>query len=323
MIKEKNTTKKDRYKSFCLEESDIPIFSKPWYLDAVAGKNMWDVCLIEKGGEIVASMPYIVKRKFGFKISIMPKFSQTLGPYIKYPKGQKYYKRLSWEKKIMTEIIHQLPKVDYFSQNFNSNLLNWLPFYWKGYEQSTLYTYILENMPLEVLEDHFNNDIRRRRRRAKDLGIEVFESSDIEKFYELYQKNLDKKNTKILARQLKYNFKIVKNLYHCCEINSSVRMFFAELNGKPIAANFLVYDSNTVFYIMGWSDRDKKDLGGMDAVQFEAIKFAMQSGREFDFEGSMTESIEKYFRSFGAVQKQFFKITKYNSKILKLRNALI
>jgi hypothetical protein len=323
MIKEENATNKDRYKSFCSEESDIPIFSKPWYLDAVAGEKMWNVCLIEKGGEIVASMPYIVKKKFGFKISTMPKFSHTLGPYIKYPKGQKYYKKLSWEKKIMTEIINQLPKVDYFSQNFNSNVLNWLPFYWKGYEQTTRYTYILENIPLEVLEERVENDVRRRRRRAKDLGVEVVESNDIEKFYELYQKSLNKKNIKILAKQLKYNLKIVKNLYHCCKVNGSVRMLFAELNGKPIAANFLVYDSNTVFYIMGWTDRDKKDLGGMDAVQFEAIKFAMQSGREFDFEGSMTESIEKYFRSFGAVQKQFFNITKYNSKILKLRNAII
>ena len=70
MIKEKNATNKDLYKSFCLEESDIPIFSKPWYLDTVAGEKMWNVCLIEKGGEIVASMPYIVKKKFGFKISL-------------------------------------------------------------------------------------------------------------------------------------------------------------------------------------------------------------------------------------------------------------
>jgi len=70
---------------------------------------------------------------------------------------------------------------------------------------------------------------------------------------------------------------------------------------------------------MGGIDPEKKDLGGMDMVQYEGIKFALQSGRRYDFEGSMTEDIEKYFRSFGAVQRRFLNVEKYNSKLLKFR----
>ncbi len=36
----------------------------------------------------------------------------------------------------------------------------------------------------------------------------------------------------------------------------------------------------------------------------------------------MILSIEKYFRSFGAVQKPYFTIEKINSKLLKLRNII-
>jgi len=60
----------------------------------------------------------------------------------------------------------------------------------------------------------------------------------------------------------------------------------------------------------------------MDLIQYESIKFALENNKQFDFEGSMLESIEKYFRSFGAVQKPYFQITKINSKILKVRECL-
>lgn len=60
----------------------------------------------------------------------------------------------------------------------------------------------------------------------------------------------------------------------------------------------------------------------MDVIQYEAIKFALYNNKNFDFEGSMIESIEKYFRSFGAIQKPYFNITKTNSRILKLKNCL-
>ena len=316
MTKEEKISKKDQYKIFCSKESNIPIFSQPWWLDAVSGEKMWNVCLIEKGGIVVASMPYLVKRKFGFKISTMPKLTQTLGPFIKYPSEQKYYKKLSWDKKIMTSIIKQLPKVDYFSQNFSSEISNWLPFFWNDFEETTRYTYIIENISLEDLERKFENDVRRRCKNAKDLGVKVFESDEVEKFYDLNKKTFKRKNMDV-----QYDLKFVKNLYSCCKINSSVKMFFAEHDKRLIAANFVVYDNNTVYYIMGGIDEDKKDLGGMDIVLYESIKFALQSGRKFDFEGSMTESIEKYFRSFGAAQKQFFNISKYNSKILKLGNT--
>jgi lipid II:glycine glycyltransferase (peptidoglycan interpeptide bridge formation enzyme) len=316
MAQEETISRKDRYKTFSSREHDIPIFSQPWYLDAVSGEKNWDVCLVEKGGQIVASMPYIVKQKYGFKISTLPKLTQILGPYIKYPFGQKYYKKISWDKKIMTDIINQLPNVSYFSQNFNSNITNWLPFFWKDFESSVRYTYFIENTSLEELEKGLENDVRRRQKKAKDHGVKIFEGDDIEKFYALNMNTFNRKKMSI-----HYDLKFLKNLYQSCKKNNAVKIFFAEHNMDLIAASLLVYDNNTVYYLLGGIDEQKKDLGGMDLVLFEGIKFALQSNRHFDFEGSMTESIEKYFRSFGAIQKEFFNISKFDSKILKLANS--
>ena len=307
---------KDKYIQYCLIEKKVPIFSQPWWLDIVTEGGDWNVCLVEKGGEIVASMPYIVTRKFVFKVCVMPILTQTLGPYIKYPKGQKYYKKLSWEKNLMEGLIKELPNVDYFSQNFDKNITNWLPFYWHGFKQTTRYSYVIENITLNDLESGFETDIRRRRKKARNMGVKVYESEDVLKFYELNKMTYTRKN-----KDIPYEFDFIKNVYCKCKENNSCKMLFAEnIDGQVIAGNFLIYDETTVYYLMGGIDPTQKNLGGMDAVQFESIKFALESGKKFDFEGSMVESIEKYFRSFGAIQKTYFSITKTSSFLLHIRS---
>ena len=313
---------KERYKEFCKSEEDMPIFSCDWWLDSVCGVDKWDVALFEKGGQIYASMPYYNFKKVWFNLSIMPKLTQTLGIYIKYPNYQKYYKKISWEKKAMSAILHSLPKTDYFSQSFHRNLNNWLPFYWAGYEQTTRYSYIIEataDGSMDLVEDGFENDIRRRIKKAISDGVEVFEGENIGLFYELNKLTFARK-----GMDIPYSFEFIKNLYKNCKENDAVKMFFAkDKSGAMLAASFLVHDKSVVYYLMGGIDPAKKELGAMDLVLFESIKFAMQSNKTFDFEGSMIESIEKYFRSFGAVQKPYHNISKTSSKSLKILMLLL
>jgi len=311
-------TNKQKYRELCKKELNIPIFSKDWWLDSICGEDNWDVVVIEKGGQISATMPYYKTKKMIFNLTTMPPLTQTMGIYIKYPKGQKYYKKLSWEKEMMSQVIKQLPDVDYFSQNFHHSITNWLPFYWEGFTQTTRYTYVIENITIEELEKNLETDIRRRRRKAEKIGVEVFESDDIEKFYELNTMTFERQNMKA-----PYSFELVDKLYKKAKEHNSCKMYFAkDSTGDIIAANFLVYDDNTVYYLMGGINPSKRDLGGMDMIQHESIKFALENNKSFDFEGSMIESIEKYFRSFGSFQKPYFNISKTNSKLLKIRNLV-
>ena len=53
---------KEKYFKFC-EQNYIPIFSKPWWMDAVCGSKNWDVWLYEKGTDILAAMPYYLEQR--------------------------------------------------------------------------------------------------------------------------------------------------------------------------------------------------------------------------------------------------------------------
>ena len=108
------------YGELCANEDLIPLFSKDWWLDSVVGVDKWDVALVFRDGKIIASMPYIIKKRFGLKLSTLPELTQYLGPWIK-PSQAKYPKMLGQQKDIMTDLIEQLPVFDYFLQNWGYN----------------------------------------------------------------------------------------------------------------------------------------------------------------------------------------------------------
>ena len=158
-------TNKEKYNIFCQSEKDMPIFSKPYWLDALCGVENWDVILLEEQGEIIASMPYYFKLEWGFSIIKMPILTQKLGPFIKYPMNQSYSKKLSFEKKILTKIIIELPKFHSFNQNFNYSQKNWLPFFWKKFKQTTRYTYVIDD--LTNLNEIYSNFDRSKKKNIK------------------------------------------------------------------------------------------------------------------------------------------------------------
>lgn len=310
-------TNKEKYREFCKKEKNIPIFSKDWWLDSVCPENKyWDVILIEKGGQIVASMPYIVGRKHNFKTIEMPKLTQNLGPYIKYPEKQKYETKLSYEKEIMTEIIEQIPDVASFSQNFNYRITNWLPFYWNGFKQTTRYTYIIND--LSNLESVYNNISSAYRNKIKKAqkSVDVKQDLPIEEFFKINEMTFLRQG---LKSPISLNF-LIKHDKSLSENNSRKIFFAIDSNNQIHSALYLTWDyTSSYVHMVGENPELRKSSAGILLI-WEAIKFTKKVLKlnKFDFEGSMIERVEPVRRSFGATQHPYFSISKTYSKFYKL-----
>jgi len=303
----------EKYRAFCKKEKDIPLFNQDWWLDTVCDKGRWDVALVERNDEIIASMPYYIKKKIIFTAITLPTLTQTMGPYIKYPKGQKYTTSLSWDKKIMQELIEQLPKVDIFTQSCNYSITNLLPFYWKGYQLSIGYTYIIDELSnLEELFSNCSSSTRKEIKNAKKNGIKVIDSEDIETFYKINQITYKKQGIKI-----PYSLDFLKNLYQKGKEHNSVIMKFAVKDDIIYSVRLYFYDKQRLYAVVGSSNRDIKLYGSEHLLDWEMIQFASRKSLIFDFKGSMIERIESRMRSFGTTQKTYPIITKTNSKLLK------
>lgn len=311
-------TDKEKYRIFCKTEDKIPLFSKDWWLDAVCSEPGidWNVILLHKGDDIIASMPYCIKRRHGLTYITMPKLTQALGPWLR-SSNAKYAKALAQQKVLMTELIQGLPPFDHFVQNFHYPITNWLPFYWQGFSQTTRYTYILEDISnLDKVWSGFESKIRTDIRKAeKTLSIDT--NPDIDSFLYL--------NDMTFARQsLKtpYSRALIKQLDINCQNRSCRKLFIAsDLQNRMHAGVYLVWDRHSAYYLMSGANPELRNSGATSLCLWEAIKFASKVTQRFDFEGSILESIESFFRGFGAKQVPYFRIT-CETKLLKRLRAL-
>lgn len=311
---------KQKYRTHCKVEPLIPVFSKDWWLDAVCGNDNWNVVVVEKGGQIIASMPYYMVKSRGVWIITMPKLTQTMGTWLKYPPNQKHANRLSFEKKIMNTLIDSLPKFDSFSQNFHYSTTNWLPFYWHGFKQTTRYTYILENLKdLEEVKSRFKGNMRNKIRKAQKI-VRIVTDKSVDEFYNVNKLTFDRQNISI-----PYSLEFLKRQDNALKEHNARKIFFAVDNDEQVhSALYLIWDSMSSYVHMVGEDPILRQSGAGIFLILEALKFtAYELGLNcFDFEGSMIKSIEEVRRSCGGVQKPYFQITKVNSRLLKLKSLI-
>ncbi|MNJ31920.1 GNAT family N-acetyltransferase [Pseudomonas wadenswilerensis] len=307
--------RKQRYRALCRSEDALPLFSQDWWLDAVAGED-WDVALCLKDDQVVASMPFVVKKRAGLKLLTMPVLTQHLGPWFK-PTSAKYSKRLAHEKDLLTELVGQLSayNFDHFAAGWPSSKTNWLPFYWAGFAQTTRYTYILDNLnDHTALWDQFQQNIRGDVRKAEGrFSLKIRTDLDVDEFLKL--------NNLVFQRQgmkVPYSRDLVKRIDDACAERKRRAILIAEdPEGRRHAGVYIVWDQNSAYYIMGGGDPELRNSGATSLCMWEAIKLASTVTKAFDFEGSMLEPVERFFRGFGASQVPYFSITKTPSKLLK------
>jgi hypothetical protein len=301
------------------------IFQAPWWLDATAGEGNWGIAEVKNDGQVVASLPWTLKKnRLGLAILSHPPLTQTLGPWISDPSAKsKYSTRIAREKDLMEALIDQLPSYDIFRQNFAPEITNWLPFYWKGFEQTTRYTYRLSfDEKIESIWKNLRENIRGDIRKAERKSISVVSTDDIDVFLDVNEKTFIRQGLR-----LPYSRSYVRKLYDACISHRAGKVFLAkDGDGRVHAGNLIVWNEHCAYYLMGGGDPFLRNSGATSLAMWNAIQFASKVSRIFDFEGSMIESVERFFRGFGAVQTPYFSLTHVRSKrvamALGLRSTL-
>lgn len=311
-------TSKDVYRKLCSTEKTIPLFSRDWWLDAVCGKDRWDVVIEEKGDQVFASLPFFITVKYGFRMIKMPALTQHMGVWIKYPENQKYAKMLSYQRDITARLVDRLPQVASFHQRFHYSFTNWLPFFWRGYSQSSRYTYILEDLTdLDEIFSQFKTNIKTDVRKAGRI-LTVTTDDDFQKIVDLNRLTFSRQQT-----DFELDERALENIESACREKKCRKMFFAkDAEDRVHAALYLVWDETSAYYLLGARDSSLENTGATSLLLWEAIQHASTVTTRFDFEGSMLKPVERFFSAFGAVQKPYFDIKKTNSALLRLVNLI-
>ena len=284
------------------------IFEQPWWLDCVA-PGTWNEAVVRRGSEVVARLPYAARRKLGLTMIVQPTFTQTLGPWFAPLEG-KYARRLETEKRLLRELIEMLPPFDFFRMCFAPTMTSWLPFYWGGFQATVCYTYRIEDLSdLDRVHNEFQDHVRRGIRKAQ-RSVEVDCDFPLDELLRLDAQTYARQGLK-----LPHSYEVLRRLDAVCATNGSRRILGAvDADGRTHAALYVVWDERTMYALVSARDPELQATGANTLLYWEAIRLASQVSRVFDFEGSMVEPIEHYFRGFGGRQIPYFCISKGGRK---------
>jgi hypothetical protein len=292
------------------------LFRQPWWLDAVA-PDSWQEVAVRADGRTRAHLAFAVTTRHGRLVHLgMPSLTPRLGPWIDPGEGS-HARRLGRERELLDELVEQLPRFDYFSQDCQPSFTNWLPLSWRGFEQTTRYTYAIEDLQdvdavWRGLLDKTRNSVRRGQERLKvrlDLGAD--------QLFDLVQATFDRQGVaNPLDRQ------VVRRIHdRVLERDAGQPLFAVDPMGKVHAALLLVWDSRRAYYLLGGADESLRSSGAMSVLLWEAITLASKTSQAFDFEGSMIQPLERFFRGFGAHQTPYFRISKSSRRMAALLGA--
>lgn len=303
-----------KYRILCEQESSISIFNQAWWLDIVCNKGDWDVCLVEKDGKIIASMPFYIKKRYFFTLITQPPLTQYLGIWFRSTVVN-YSKELSKQKHLMSELIAQLPSYNYFSQNWPYHQTNWLPFYWKGFSQTTAYTYVIEDLSdLESVWTGLQGKTRREIKKAESkFNLKIQTELPVKSFIDLNKLTFFRQN-----KSAPYSENLIERIFSAASKKEQAKIFIAQdETGRNHAGVLIIWDENSCYYLMGGGDPELRNSGASSLCLWEAIKYSSSRTNKFNFEGSMVESIEVFFRGFGSIQKPYSSLSHIPSKFLE------
>ena len=276
------------------------VFEQPWWLDVVA-PGRWRELTVEENGEGGARWPIVVNKNK----AVMPKLTQTLGIWIKPIEGESVPNRLSRTKELIEKLYNQAP-VRYWDCSLSPNCDYVLPFRWLGFSFEPRFTYVIDELTnLEYVKASASKTFRKNLRRA------MKETSLIEKagFDDLLA--CMKATYAAQNRKLPVSEELVSSLYHAALENGAGRLIaVGDEQGNVYDCTLFVFDEKRCYPLIGGSKPEYHASCGKTRVLWEGIVFASANSRAFDFEGSMIEGIEAFYRRFGGVPRVYYSIKK-------------
>lgn len=277
----------------------------------------WQEVTLTEQNDVVAAWPFTVsKSRLGRTHLGMPPLTMSLGPWMIPQEGKRptVYRR---QKQVVSELLDKLPEFDSLNQFLSPFTEYAVPFFWHGFELQSRFTNTLDN--LSNLDAIWSGMESRTRRNITAAAKKLSVHRDVswEQLYSAWLGTYEtNRRTPPLSREA---FAV---MYEEARDRGQGSGFFAlDDSGKVHAAIFLVWNTESSYFLLGGRDKSIAGNGAMSLLFWEAIQFSAGVSSRFDFEGSMVEPIERIFRSFGCRPTPYFQIYRESRRTRLTRTA--
>lgn len=285
------------------------IFDYSWWIDILTKGDFRICALFDDDHFIVAGivLPFYKKG-----IIHMPILTQSLGILFEdmsKRNNMRLQKQMTTQKEY-TNTIWGFIEGDIKSINlqFNYNYDYWSPLFWKGCQQTTRYTYIIDYSGY-VPEEEFKRFSKGHKwilnKVEKKSDLKVVETDNVDEYLNESIKTYERQGTKRI-----YSDEIVKKLYKELKQRGMAKIFkCVDPEGRIHGITFFIYNKKEAYYWLGASDADLRESGGHTYLVWFAIQYFADKVNIFNFGGSMIEAVERNFKNFSSIPKAYYVIT--------------
>ena len=305
-------TNKELYRELCLHTRDLPIFMQDWWMDAVCAGKQWDVLLsYDSNGNIQAAMPYLIRKKAWMKYIVMPQQTQIGGIWIANDSRDQV-------TEICQDFTRQLENLglSYYYQHYPIGSPAVDAMRALGFKTKERVTYRIEDLSdLDKVINAFSKNKKRQLQKALSLHADM--SMSVEDFYRFHMQCLQEQ-----GKQISYSREFLLVLERkTARLGQSQILSICNADNQVLAAAFLVWDKQSMYYLIPCYAPVHKDSGAGALLVLEAIKLARQKGVAFDFEGSMIRGVANHYKQFGSTRTLYYSVEKYYKWYFWFANA--
>ncbi|MDZ4668132.1 MAG: hypothetical protein SGJ00_09620 [bacterium] len=278
----------DRAKwDLCLEQSvNTLVYANTWYLDIVSPN--WGALVLD---DYLAVMPLTGHRKYFIRYLSQPFFTQQLGVFSKQNIGHD----------LLVEFLQAIPSKFRFIEiqlNEQNQVLD------EHFKVRKRRNYVLDlNRNYDKISKDFNSQTSRNLKRAKkhELAMRSITGKEVVLFYKLHMavstKGVKEKDYEMLMRLIET----------ANEKRSLLARGIYDKSGELLAAGVFLVQRNRIIFLLGNGSETGREKGAMTLLMDSLIMQFSGHKMVLDFEGSEIEGIARFFKSFGAEKRNYYK----------------
>jgi len=278
----------DKYKAFLEANSKGHFMQSPEWAKV---KSFWKNEIIfvkDSEGEIKGAMSILIRKIPILRYTMMysprgpvcdPHDAETLKELLEKAKQlAKKYK--SYVLKIDPDIEIEDVEFEEIIKNLGCNILRGLKNY-EGIQPRFVFRLDIKNKTEDEIMQAFHHKTRYNIRLAEKKGVEIKIGTreDLGEFYKIMVETGIRDNFVVRSRE--YYEKVFD-----CLGPEHLRLYMASFEGKPISGTIAILYGNKCWYLYGASKNEHRNLMPNYLLQWEMIKWAIESGCEiYDFRG--------------------------------------